>query len=66
MDSIDSYDSTLIKIKEGKDKRGKYKLMELHRELPCECHPETCCCSGKRTRVSRYKLYKDGSKVSVS
>ena len=66
MDCMDSYECTLIEINKGQDEKGEYKLMKLIREIPCSCHPETCChFDGKIKTSSKYKQYNDGSKVSV-
>lgn len=67
MDSLDSYECTLIEISKGKDEKGEFKLMKLEREVPCSCHPETCCHFDEKVVViSRFKKYADGSKVDVS
>ena len=65
MDCLDSYESTLIEIGKGKDEKGEYRLMKWIREIPCSCHPETCChFEGKIITSSNYKQYKNGSKAS--
>lgn len=51
---MDSYDSILNKINDGEDEKGKYKLMELIQEVPCGCHPETCCHFNHKTSYSTF------------
>jgi hypothetical protein len=66
MDSLDSYDSTLVQIGSGVDDKGEDKLMRLDQEVPCNCHPETCChFDEKENNRTFYKEYKDGSTISV-
>ena len=46
------------------DENGKYKIEEEDREVPCGCHPETCCHGdGYKIRTRRTKKYlrEDGS-----
>ncbi len=67
MDSLDSYKDTLIEISRGIDEKGEFKLMKWEREVPCSCHPETCChFDEKVTKINRFKQYADGTKVGVS
>lgn len=65
MASIDSYHSFRKQIDEGVDDDGKFKLYEIHIETPCNCHPETCCCGGKSWKIRKFKIYENGTRVSV-
>ena len=45
--------------KKGKDENGKYEIYEIHREVPCGHHPETCGCSGRSWVTNEYKKYNE-------
>ena len=66
MGYVDDYDSYTTELEKGTDDKGNYRLIQISYEVPCGCHPETCCCSGRSWRSSKYKQYEDGSKVSVT
>lgn len=58
MVDVDSYRSNSQTIRVGEDEKGKYKLMQINYEVPCGCHPETCCCrDGKKWDNRRYELH---------
>lgn len=58
-DSIDSYGYWSHTKKEIlEDEKGKYQIKKITKEIPCSCHPETCChFDGKVTRTSEEKVY---------
>lgn len=59
MDCMDSYRSFEIETKEtGTDENGNYVIWEQHKQVPCNCHPETCChFSYKVWRITKFKKY---------
>lgn len=58
-DSLNSYDySFWVGDKVHEDEEGKYKIKYVSKEVPCNCHPETCChFDGKVTRKYEEKVY---------
>lgn len=41
---LESYGSWVVPSKEiFEDEKGKYKWVTKYKEVPCNCHPETCC-----------------------
>jgi hypothetical protein len=66
MARFDSYDSFTTKLGEGEDEKGKFTKYRLNYEVPCSCHPETCCHFDQTVWRSReFKQYEDGSKVDL-
>ena len=41
-----------------KDEKGEYQIKMITKEIPCDCHPETCChFDGKKTISYEEKIY---------
>lgn len=58
-DSLDSYGCWSSVSKEIlEDDKGKYQVKKITEEIPCSCHPETCChFDGKVLRSNKVKVY---------
>lgn len=58
-DCLDSYGyTTKIGNETLEDDKGKFKLKEVLKEVPCNCHPETCNhLEGKKTLSYTEKIY---------
>ena len=58
-DSLSSYGySSTTEEKVYEDEKGKYQIKHVTKEVPCSCHPETCChFDGKVTHSYDEKVY---------
>jgi hypothetical protein len=66
MSSLSSYESYRVKIGEGENKKGKYIEYERRYEVPCSCHPETCCHFDEKVWTSeKFREYKNGIKEYI-
>jgi hypothetical protein len=50
----------------GEDKKGVYTVFREIYDVPCNCHPETCCCSGMMMRINDFKVYENGEKIQIN
>ena len=59
MSALDSYYYKEFETnKVGEDEKGEYKIVNVCEELPCDCHPETCChFDEKETHRYEKKIY---------